>query len=518
MSSSCLVVMPSVRGRETGSHSDRSHSRAEPDCTSNGPDPRAPHGAAPQCAVSELSAEELHRLALLSFRAGNRSRLRLIRTLRLLRDTRLHFELGFPSIVAYSQQYFGFRKSETYQSLRVAESLDALPGCASEFSDGRVGWSALKQITRVAVPATEGEWLTFAAGKSVDAVRAEVEHAVSAGRDRPRDRRYGLPDLKVRVQLEMTRTEHEIFRRAMETVCGEIAESLSGQRVSLTGALLFLSEKLLAGESARADSADAGSDSESLQGGPPSRTLLYHVCPDCRRGRMETQGGGVEVSPAVIDRIEGNSRREVIDPAEEVAVTRHVEAPEVDRPNSPSLRRKVLLRDGRRCANPCCGRPAEHCHHIIYRRDGGRTALWNETAVCGRCHALIHAGLLLVSGDPALELQWVPRGGELDRRPNFRPEADAEELIAVKPAPPEGEFARADNHGRARPRTEDQSARADSLDQMRAVRSTEAVATRAGSGPQFGNGALSGVGPLVEKRYSRIRTGSAMFSSPSPLG
>jgi hypothetical protein len=82
---------------------------------------------------------------------------------------------------------------------------------------------------------------------------------------------------------------------------------------------------------------------------------------------------------------------------------------EKDRPNTRKIVRRVLLRDGRICANPHCGcREGLQVHHLRYRCRGGRTELWNELLVCRRCHALIHQGLLEVSGDPLGTLEWIP--------------------------------------------------------------------------------------------------------------
>ena len=39
-----------------------------------------------------------------------------------------------------------------------------------------------------------------------------------------------------------------------------------------------------------------------------------------------------------------------------------------------------------------------------------KTELANEVAVCGTCHALVHAGLLRVSGQADGELCWEPVG------------------------------------------------------------------------------------------------------------
>jgi hypothetical protein len=121
------------------------------------------------------------------------------------------------------------------------------------------------------------------------------------------------------------------------------------------------------------------------------------------------------VEPGVVERVEGEAERVEIDPAEEAAGTAPSEPVEIDPPNTPQLTRRVLLRDLLRCSNPHCGRTCGlHAHHIRWRCHGGKTALSNETAVCFRCHALIHQRLLAVTVDPDGSLRWVARGDALD--------------------------------------------------------------------------------------------------------
>ena len=47
-------------------------------------------------------------------------------------------------------------------------------------------------------------------------------------------------------------------------------------------------------------------------------------------------------------------------------------------------------------------------HHIVFQSEGGKSELANEVAVCATCHALIHAGLLRVSGNANGDLRWLP--------------------------------------------------------------------------------------------------------------
>lgn len=185
----------------------------------------------------------------------------------------------------------------------------------------------------------------------------------------------------------------------------------------------------------------------------PAQTIVYHCCTECRQATVETDDGLVQVGPERIAQLAPQSNRVVIHAHEEVEpglqaatsdrvagergaddrvtndavvgdrVTGNRTAGEsmagdrvaighvaVDAPNSPRLVRQVLHRDGLRCNNPGCGnRRNLQAHHIVYRAQGGPTALANEITVCDRCHALIHAGLLDVSGSPGRGMIWKPR-------------------------------------------------------------------------------------------------------------
>jgi hypothetical protein len=117
----------------------------------------------------------------------------------------------------------------------------------------------------------------------------------------------------------------------------------------------------------------------------------------------------VRVSPERVAELAPHANTVTIAPEEEL-IAEALPAGESDPSNSSRLARQVLCRDGQRCQNPGCDSWRNlQAHHIVYRSEGGRTALSNEVTVCDRCHALIHAGLLEVTGHPGQGLTWTPR-------------------------------------------------------------------------------------------------------------
>ena len=373
--------------------------------TAPSPNSSAPAPCGPQrrgASPVELSAKRLHGLALEAFRIGNRGRLSLCDALRILGESRLHLDLGYPSLAAYAGAFFHLRRSETFEHVRVSRALAELTELREAFACGRIGWSVVKAVTRAASVATQSAWLAFARGHDVERTLAEARDARRRGRDAPRESSWGLPNLDQKLVLRFSRSDMDKVRKWLESACAEVAAKTGTDEVALEQAILFLCEEGTARE-AELEASAAASRGEAAQvvrtDAPPEprptprAQIVYQRCPDCRRARVATCDGFVEVEPDEVERYAGSAEPLVI-----------------DGPTPPALRRRVLGRVGGRCGNPRCHHRADHCHHLVFRSRGGKTELENEVGVCRTCHALIHAGLLRVSRDAGGELRWEALG------------------------------------------------------------------------------------------------------------
>src|ERR1043165_4205299 len=85
-----------------------------------------------------------------------------------------HVHLGFGTFGEYVERLFGYKPRSTQEKLRVAEALEELPAIARALETGELNWSAARELTRVAVAETEGEWLEVARGKTVHQLEALV--------------------------------------------------------------------------------------------------------------------------------------------------------------------------------------------------------------------------------------------------------------------------------------------------------------------------------------------------------
>ena len=520
----------------------------EPDSGIQPPEPEPPGSQARSISWNPetISAEELHRLLLKAHRLGSAVRIKFLRLLLTLEETRLYTQLGFPSTHAYASRYFGFERAETYELLRVARALGSLPLSERSFGTGALSWSALKELSRVADSETEAEWVELAKRVSVEELRAEVQHAIRTKRRRPRGKGYGLPGLPVRLSFTLEPAECAMVEKALELAAREAGEALGTGPLKLKGAFVYLATRVVEGRLLEAEPRRWGSRES------PYALVLKH-CADCRRTELKRPEGFVEVDPEVVDRVAGEAVVCEISPEEEMIpeaearasgetgeeTDAHSEAgaeteipsgagpesaedsgaggspsasfeaevrgseseaapdrsqaseasdavslgeaaslaagedvrgaeapegrapeggasggeaseggvpegksgadrplapgeaqrrPEKDRPTPPSMARKILLRDGAVCANPHCrSKKNLQCHHIRYRSRGGKTVLWNQILLCARCHALVHAGFLVIRGDPLTGLEFLAAGDRLRR--NL--EAELEELASI---------------------------------------------------------------------------------------
>ena len=370
------------------------------------PSPSSSAPPQPELCPVQLSAQALHELACQAFRVGNRGRLSLCEALRALAETRLHLDLGFPSLSAYADAFFQLRRAETFEYVRVARRLVELTELREAFGDGRIGWCALQAITRVASVDSQTSWIDFVREHGVERTLAEARDALRRGRDAPRDSSFGLPNLDQKLVLRFSRSDMDKVRTWIESACAMVAENTGAEGVSLEQAILFLCEKEMASDPSPS----------------PRAQVVYQRCPDCRKARVGTRDGFVEVSTEEVERYEGCAEQTVI-----------------DGPTPPRLRRQVLARDAGRCGNPRCHHRADHCHHIVFRSRGGKTKLANEVAVCTTCHALIHAGLLRVSGSTHDELRWLPVATRLSS-----PKSDRLPVLQFVAKPAREESANAD--------------------------------------------------------------------------
>ena len=309
---------------------------------------------------------------------------------------------GFLSCAHWLNWRTGLTLGAAREKVRVARALSDLPRIAEAFGQGKVSYSKVRAMTRVARPDNEGELLDFALAGTA----AHVERLVRGWR------------LVNRIE----EGKQDAARLAHRSICAYWAEDgmlvVRGRLDPETGAVLMraldaAAERLYqrdreaqlmtcddaSHEQRRADAlglvAESALAADLDRGAPGERFLVaLHVdaavLPEATTG--EERPGMALLEDAVGVSAE-TSRRLSCDCAT-VTITRDGAGTVLDvgrkrRTISPALRRALAFRD-RTCRFPGCGVRACDGHHVKHWADGGETRLDNLLLLCRRHHRAVH--------------------------------------------------------------------------------------------------------------------------------
>src|SRR5688500_4818805 len=150
-----------------------------------------------------------------------------------------HVYFGYASFGEYIERLFGLKRRATEEKLRVAGALEALPELAEALRSAKLNWSVVRELSRVAVPETEREWILAACRKTA----REVERMVSglAPGDRPAARRRP-ESVRHILTFEVGAETLATFREAMKAV-----QKRSDHRLDDDAALLLMAREVLGG-------------------------------------------------------------------------------------------------------------------------------------------------------------------------------------------------------------------------------------------------------------------------------
>ena len=263
--------------------------------------------------------------------------------------------------------------------LRVAEALEGLPVLARALQDGQACWSVLRELTRVAMPETEAEWLAAAAGRTV----REVEQLVSG---QGLGSRPGDPcDAAVRRHVLRFEVSGEVLASVREALSKLRRDA--GEPLDDDAALLLMARAVLEGPS---------------DSGKSSYQLALTVCEHCRRGTVQGSGEPIQVEPEVVDRAACDAQQ--LGRLDQARMDAHggvhaAPLPRATQTIPPAIRRYALRRDHGRCVVPGC-RHATYVdlHHLVARAEGGQHDPDLLVTLCGAHHRALHRGALIIEG------------------------------------------------------------------------------------------------------------------------
>ena len=339
---------------------------------------------------------------------------------------------GMASCAHWLQWRVGTNLGAAREKVRVARALPGLPLISEAFRDGRVSYSKVRAVTRIAKPENEASLVNMMRYGTAAQIEQIVRNYRMCGRLRILNEARGthaLRELNWRIDEDgcwvlsgrFTPEQGAVIRQALEKAMDALFEERQDEHPDVSAetprgdleewqrpqpvasrradALERLAETFLAG------------DANSSSGGD-RYVVNIHAEPDVLQvdgaaAHAECDDGG-HVSAAT-------SRRMACDAAvvrwhedkngEPLSIGRK------SRTIPPAIRRALHKRDGG-CRFPGCSCTRfVDAHHIVHWADGGETALENLVLLCRRHHRLVHEGGFGVHRGAGHEIWFSYPGG-----------------------------------------------------------------------------------------------------------
>jgi hypothetical protein len=283
----------------------------------------------------------------------------------------VHRSYGYASIREYAEAIVGLSPRETEERLRVARALETLPEVAERFRSAGLTFTAVRELTRVATPETEHEWLEAAGSKTT----RQIERLVSgrAAGDRPSDP-VNEEARRHRIVLDLSAQAFALLRDAKTELVKSTGHSLDDDAfiTLLTRALLL---------------PPRGGETEPAV--PSNYRIGLVSCPGCQKTVRTGGSEDVVVEPHALE--EAMCNAELVRVGDEPArATQTI---------PPSIQRDVRIRHHHRCAVPGCKNAVVDIHHLDERAEGGTHDPKRLLPLCGAHHDAAHRHVLVIGGD-----------------------------------------------------------------------------------------------------------------------
>lgn len=340
---------------------------------------------------------------------------RLLELIRAFDENRYWEEQGFVSCAAWLNFHCGLGPNAARERLRVAHALPGLPKIREAFSEGKLSFSKVRAMTRVANAENE-EFLLMTA---THGTASQLERLVAGYR---RARKFDEPgfafglyekrelswhyddDGCVVIKATLPPDQGEVVLKALDKatdLCGVSAETSDEDKISIAArradALADIAETYLG------NSDYSGSTADRYQ-------VVIHT-------RLDDNfiENGPDVSAETSERITCDCSKV------EITECEHGEPLSIGRKSRiipPAVRRMLWARDGG-CRFPGCTHD-RFCdgHHVEHWENGGETSLDNLVLLCRHHHRLVHEGGFACRKSDDGEIWFEDRRGErLEEQP-----------------------------------------------------------------------------------------------------
>lgn len=316
---------------------------------------------------------------------------------------RSHIELlGYNDVYHAARRLFGMSGRRTRERIRIGRALRELHAIEDAFVQGELGYSQVRELTRVAKKDDQDAWIGLAKRLPIRQLEQRVAESGDAEgyRERAADKAKEPAALlwrspkTVEVHLTMSTEAWALLERAMEGARRAVDIGEDGM-LSDSEALEAVARDAIAQQQAATeqDAAD------------PRRIVVLYECKRCSQSELDTGAGAVALDDAAAAALGCSAKVRDLD-SEGRVVKRGGQVP-------AAVLRAVRLRDRNRCRNEACGRRRYvDVHHLESRETGGVHSRKNLCCLCSTCHRKLHRGELVIQGDADGELSFYDATGK----------------------------------------------------------------------------------------------------------
>ena len=361
-------------------------------------------------------------------------------------------EWGYVDTAEWLDFKCGISRVTAREKVRIAKCLVVLSKVEKAFGEGKLSYSKVRALVRVAKLETEDELLEFALKTPASFLEkrlAELRNGSLEGSSSDAahlDRKLWSCERegdRMVISAELSRADAMLVLEALEKCKGEIAESgleNDGKWDDLArsaDALVLMARRSLSGRFRGIDSetdkgeeddanGESGATGDSAESPGSGHLVMVHVDESALRGK----GGASDLPIRTVKRLLCDG------PAVGIVENGNGEPLSIGRKSRtvPTAIRRALDGRDRTCRFPGCSHTKWlDAHHIRHWTDGGETSLKNLVLLCTHHHRLLHEG----------GFQMLPREGgsyyfgKRDGRPVELAEgqtlAEGEEAWALRP-------------------------------------------------------------------------------------
>jgi hypothetical protein len=396
-------------------------------------------GAVSAAAADDVSVDDLDLEIRALARAMSAQTYRLLMLVRAFDDRYGFAKWGLRNCAEWLAWRCGLSLSAAREKVRAAQALRELPAISAAFAEGRLSYTKVRALTRVAANHGEDVLLAYA----LDATAMQVEERCRQLRNAEPDSVHGARQVWerrsltvfrdrargcVRITVELPEADGQLVARALEkaVAAGDAAfgaefaanpeRSADAWRAQQADALVAIVQGYLSGGAGGEPSAEGAPSSAARPRSAPAADhyqVVLHVDAKSLRG-----GAGRSDLP-----VETMRRLTCDGGIVTVVEDEHGTPLDVGRKQrtvGTALRRALWSRD-RGCVFPGCHNTRYvDAHHIHHWGNGGETSLDNTALLCKYHHTLVHEGGVTMHRDESDDFYFRRADGRVIPRSGYR--------------------------------------------------------------------------------------------------